>query len=125
MVTERRPHIGRKRIGRLIGWIALLLCAVAAGCSGLPVTGLIYTNVKAPLTRNLDATPMPPHPPQDGRVIEIREPVTGLGISAKIQSNAIGDIAKTCGLKTVYFADQEVFSLLGIWTTQKAIIYGR
>lgn len=33
-------------------------------------------------------------------------------------------IAKANGIETVYFADQEMFSILGIWTSHKVIIYG-
>lgn len=40
-------------------------------------------------------------------------------------SNAIGDIAKKHGIQEVYFADMEVFSILGIWTRRTVRIYGR
>ena len=67
---------------------------------------------------------MPQNIPKDGKIIEIREPISGLGISARLNSNAIGDIARANGMETLYFADQEWFSILGIWTSRKVILYG-
>lgn len=86
--------------------------------------GIIYTRVKFPLTRDLNNTTVPQSIPKYAKIIEIREPITGLGINARLNSNAIGEIAKAHGLKTLYFADQEKFSVLGIWTSTKVILYG-
>ncbi len=86
--------------------------------------GIIYTNIRLPLTVDLHNTPVPVNSPSDGRTLEIREPITGVGLYAKVDSNAIGDIAHNNGMKTLYFADQEQFSILGIWTTVKTILYG-
>ena len=101
-----------------------ILLFVAAGCSTGPLTGMIYTHVRSPLTRDLHNTPVPKNQPGDAKIIEIREPITGLGINARLDSNAIGEIAKAQGLKILYFADQETFSILGIWTSNKVILYG-
>ena len=101
----------------------LILCT---GCSSTgPLPGFIYTNVTYPLTLDLDATPVPQNMPRDAKIIEVREPFSGLGINARLNANAIGEIARTHGLKTLYFADQERFSILGIWTSHKVILYGR
>ncbi len=39
--------------------------------------------------------------------------------------DAIGEIARAHGIETLYFADQELCSILGIWTSHKVILYGR
>lgn len=109
---------------RIIAWGGVLLLLV--GCTTGPMPpGLIFTRVKFPLTRDLHNTPMPQTMPKDAKIVEIREPFTGLGINARLNSNAIGEIAKANGIKTLYFADQEKFSVLGIWTSTKVILYGK
>ncbi len=40
-------------------------------------------------------------------------------------SNAIGDIAKEHGIETVYYADLEELSVLGIWHEYTIHIYGK
>lgn len=105
----------------------LLAAALALGltaCGTGPLVGLVYTDVRLPLTRDLHATPVPSGPPKSKQVIEIKEPITGLGLYARVNSNAIGDIARQNHLKRLYFADQEVFSILGIWKTHRVILYG-
>jgi hypothetical protein len=99
---------------------------VLGGCSSIgPMPGYIYTHITYPLTWDLDATPVPPDMPRDAKIIEIKEPFSGLGINARLNSNAIGEIARAHGLKILYFADQERFSILGIWTSNKVILYGQ
>ncbi len=95
-----------------------------AGCGTGPLVGIVYTHVKLPLTRNMRPTPVPENTPWQGSVVQIKEPVTGLGFYAKVNSNAIGDIAEKNNIKNLYFADQEVFSILGIFTSQKVHLYG-
>jgi hypothetical protein len=106
------------------GTVLVILFLISAGCSTGPLTGMVYTHVRSPLTRDLHNTPVPKARPGDAKIIEIREPITGLGINARLDSNAIGEIAKANGLKVLYFADQETFSILGIWTSNKVILYG-
>jgi hypothetical protein len=106
--------------------IGLMVAVVlVSGCSIGPMSGLIYTRIKYPLTKDLNNTPVPLHAPKDAKIIEIKEPFTGLGINARLSTNAIGELAKMHGMETLYFADQERFSILGIWTHQKVILYGK
>lgn len=117
---------GRPILGR---WPARLALAAAivilSGCSSIaPLPGMIYTHVRYPLTWDLNNTPMPRTVPNDSKIIEIREPITGLGINARVNANAIGEIARSHGIQKLYFADQERFSILGIWTSHKVILYG-
>jgi hypothetical protein len=104
--------------------LATAVMACLSGCGTGPLVGLIYTNVKLPLTEDLKSTPLPAHPPGSDRVIEIKEPFSGLGLYARVSSNALGDIARQYGVDPLYFADQEVFSILGIWKTQRVWLYG-
>ena len=99
------------------------LCSVQ-GCSTGPLPGLIYTHLKYPLTWDLHNTKRPESLPQNAKIIEISEPFTGLSINAKLNSNAIGEIAKAHGIETLYFADQERLRILGIWGFHKIILYG-
>jgi|GEM_PF-1344029 len=110
------------RSARLLVVVALGCCLTACGTG--PLVGLVYTNVKLPLTSDLRATPLPAHPPGSDRVIEIKEPLSGLGLYARVNSNALGDIARKNGVDPLYFADQEVFGILGIWKTRRVFLYG-
>jgi hypothetical protein len=107
-------------------WVLLAMAAMVClcGCGTGPLVGLVYTNVKMPLTEDLKSTPMPAHLPGSDRIIEIKEPFTGLGMYARVNSNALGAIARQNGVDPLYFADQEVFSILGIWKTHRIFLYG-
>jgi hypothetical protein len=110
---------------RISGFLfSMAVVALLGGCGTGPLVGLVYTNVKMPLTRDLKSTPVPAHLPVSDRIIEIKEPFSGLGIYARVSSNALGDIARQNGMDPLYFADQQVFSILGIWKTQRVFLYG-
>jgi hypothetical protein len=103
--------------------MVVLLCLTGCGTAP-PLVGLVYTDVKLPFTQNLNATPVPTAPPASDRIVEIKEPFTGLGLYARVSVNAIGEIALQNGVETLYFADQEVFSILGVWKTHRVFLYG-
>jgi len=87
--------------------------------------GFIFTKIKVPYTKDLNNTPVVEDKNSaDGRITQIKEPISGQGIYVQFNSNAIGDIAKEHGLKKVYFADLEKFSILGIWSYEKICLYG-
>jgi hypothetical protein len=94
------------------------------GCHTHLFKGLIYTRVKIPLTKNLNNTPVAAPSGIGGNIVIIKEPFTGYGIYTEIYSNAIGDIAKKNGLRKVHFADQEIYSILGIWTSSTVYVHG-
>jgi hypothetical protein len=121
METDRPMTIRSTMAGLMLAVAAM---AGLAGCGTGPLVGLVYTNVKMPLTRDLKSTPLPAHPPVSDRIVEIKEPFSGLGMYARVSSNAIGDIARQNGVDPLFFADQEVFSVLGIWKTQRVFLYG-
>jgi len=109
----------------------LLLCLLASGCafpiaSGSDVlTGLVYTRIKVPMSVKLNSTPNEIVIDASGKVIRIKEPITGYGIYAEFNSNAIGDIARQHGVEMIYYADLEIFNVLGIWRHDRVIIYGK
>ena len=85
--------------------------------------GKIFTHVRIPYTIDLHNTPVTDIP-SDGKIIRIKEPVSGYGFYTELNSNAIGEIAKKHGISKVYFADLEIFSVLGVWRHEKLHIYG-
>ncbi|WP_319523188.1 hypothetical protein [uncultured Desulfosarcina sp.] len=115
-----RPTMAKVRFLLLVA--ILIVCL--AGCGTGPLVGLAYTRVRLPLTRDLKAVPLPVHPPGSKRTIEIKEPLTGFGMYARVNSNALGDIARQNGITRLHFADQEVFSILGIYKTHRVILHG-
>lgn len=112
-----------KPLCRLIYALVFFFTLSIAGCGTGPLTGLVFTKVKMPLSFDLNASPSQENN-ASGKIIKIKEPVTGYGIYTELNSNAIGDIAKKHNIRTIYFADKEVFSILGIWSATKVIIYG-
>jgi len=114
----------RLRWWKNFGLLAASLLLLAGCSSSGPLPGLLYTHIKYPLTWDLHDTPVPHASPKDAKIIEIREPISGLGINARLNANAIGEIARANGIRTLYFADQERLSILGIWTFHKVILYG-
>lgn len=74
--------------------------------------GMVYTNVKLPLTEDLNATTVPATPPDSNCVVEVEEPISGAGMDTRVSVNAMGEIALQNGEEALYFADQEVVSIL-------------
>jgi hypothetical protein len=112
------------RKNTVLSFAVLLFFTSLSACANVRPIGIIYSNLRMPLTTDLHNTPVPVNPPNDGRTLEIREPITGVGLYAQVDSNAIGDIARKNGMQSLYFADQRYFSILGIWTTVKTVLYG-
>jgi hypothetical protein len=116
---------------KLTGWacLAALIALVSTGCGAVVknghavLVGAVYTRVKFPLTTDLNQTPAAVDT-GNGKIVRIKEPFSGYGIYAEFNSNAIGEIAKRHGLKTVYYADIERLSILGIWRHDEVIVCG-
>ena len=111
---------------RCLWWPALFVSflMLSACAASPPMIGMLYNHIQQPLTEALHNTPMPAQPLSSGNVLEIREPFTGLGFYGRINSNAMGPIAKEHGLKNLYFADEDYFSLLGVWSLKRVHLYG-
>jgi len=107
----------------------LLFILLLGGCSSLggflggAPSGRIFTHTRVPYTTDLDNTPVT-NIHANGLIIHIEEPVSGYGFYAEFNSNALGDIAKKHGLTKLYFADIEIFDVLGVWHHEKIHLYG-
>lgn len=106
---------------------ATLLIALATGCSsiltGSNPSGRIFMHTCTPLTVDLHNTPVVKKSGH-GSVIHIQEPISGYGVYTELKTNAIGDIARKYNLKTVYWADLEVFNILGVYRWNRVHLYG-
>lgn len=125
--TEEFKVFGMKLTG--CACLAALIAFVSTGCGAVVknghavLVGAVYTRVKFPLTTDLNHTPAAVDT-GGGKIVRIKEPFSGYGIYAEFNSNAIGEIAKRHGLKTVYYADIERLSILGIWRHEVVIVCG-
>lgn len=105
---------------------ALLAASALAGCVGhgsvygLQGTGFLFTHVREPLMENLHNTHVPNGNRSRGTVIE----VAISGVRVNWADNSIGSIARAAGLKTLYYADIQRTSVLGIWKSQTVYLYG-
>lgn len=88
----------------------------------VPPTGFLYTQIKAPLT--IDAVELPAGQRSgQSKASYLFIPFIGLGFS---WGDASLEAAKTNGnLKSVGYADYEVFQILGIYAETKINAYGR
>jgi hypothetical protein len=128
MADDTRP---RNRAGKtgLRFFLALLPVVILAGCTNINrydeaiLKGGLYKRVRVPLTRDLHYAPALGSA-EAGKIIRVTEPFSGYSMYTELDSNAIGDIAERHGLDTVYFADHEIFNVLGIWQHDKVLIYG-
>ena len=97
--------------------LPLLICS---GCT----KGYLYTNTTVPLVTNMNKTPLGTKSVTlDSN--QVKEPLSGIGVSAEWNSRAIGDAAKRAGMTTINFADMHTFSILGgIWKKQTIQVWG-
>ena len=90
------------------------------GCSHVTPRGYIYTHTTKPLDLNLSKTP--------GGGVHRQGNIKHLSVryvDISWDSNAVGDIVKQSGLKTVYSADLEKLSILGLWNQYTVHLYGQ
>lgn len=108
--------------------ITLALSGCVAGSGGVYAVmgeGILFKHTREPLMLNANSTRVSSGNSSSGRVQEIQvQPVR-----VTWDSNAIGDIAKAAGIKTVYYADLEVWRVLDFvfiagWSMQVVHIYG-
>jgi hypothetical protein len=117
-------NAGSFTLSRMALCLVLLFVSLGlAACQIRPI-GLIYTNIRLPLTTDLHNTPVPDLKPGSGQTVEVKEPISGYGFYARVSSRAIGDIARKNGMHRLYFADQQIFSILGIYTSHRTILHG-
>lgn len=101
-------------------WVMLLFSL--GGC--LTSRGLLYTDTIQPLCTDLRGTKLGTKE-ASGSSKKIEIPITRIDVSAEWNSRAIGDIARSHGISTVYGCDSRRQSYaLGIWRKNAVIIYG-
>jgi len=106
-------------------WMLFIGLFLFSGCQQYLLHGVLYTNIKIPLTKNINNTPtLHTATPIQGKIIKLTEPFTGYGLYTEMYSNAIGDIAQKNGIQKIYFADQEIYNVLGIWSSTTIHVYG-
>jgi len=86
--------------------------------------GRIYSDTTAPYSKVFRETPV-----GTKRCVlhdyQIKEPVTGLNISAEWTAERIKSEANKSGIKDIYYIDQRTFSILfGIYKRKSLLIYG-
>lgn len=99
-----------KRAGFGVGFVLLVVAAIAS-------SGCVYTNITAPLDRDLDAT-------QLGSKVGRAESKSVLGLVAWGNAGTQAAAANG-GITTLNHADFEFFSILGIvYARQRTVVYG-
>ncbi len=86
--------------------------------SGWP-PAFIYYHTITPLDVNFEEAPVV----QESEEGDIRH--LHYYVDVRWDSNAIGEIAREQGIDTVYYADLEVLSVLGIWNQYIVHVYGK
>jgi hypothetical protein len=86
--------------------------------------GRIYSDTTVPYSKVFRETPV-----GTKRCVlhdyQIKEPVTGLNISAEWTAERIKSEANKSGIKDIYYIDQRTFSILfGIYKRKSLLIYG-
>lgn len=99
-------------------WLLAALMAILTGCSPY---GYVYHHTTQPLDTSMDQTPTMFGDPQEGDIKHFSYNVVDLSIG----SNGIGEIARTRGIETIYFADIETLRILGIWEQTFVHVYGK
>jgi len=96
----------------------LTILAVALILAGCSPRGFLFTKATMPLDINLSQTPKASHHGQ-GNVKHLH-----YYVDVMWSSNAIGDIARQNGIKTVHYADLETLRILGIYNRYTVHVYG-
>jgi len=104
----------------IITAFALSGCAGKGPVRGIQGTGMIYSHTWQPLMLNSNDTNVSGGNGSKGSVLELQVQAVRVTWS----ENAIGEIAKSSGIDTVYFADLEELRILGFWATHTVHIYG-
>lgn len=102
--------------------LLLTIMVTLSGC------GLIYTHKTVPL--DMDHSQTPACVTENGGRLKhgeknIKHIKYQYYLDIRLFSNAIGDIAEQEGIETLYYADLETFSILGIWNQYTVHVYGK
>ena len=109
--------MARRIFATIVALSALIL--VSSGC----VSGAIYSHTTVPLDVNFESAPQKTdHRGPSWKTLAI--PVYYGRLRFDWGSTAIGDAARRAGIESVYYADLETLSVLGIWTQRTIHVYG-
>jgi len=89
------------------------------------LSGCVYVHTVEPLTVDMDRTSVS-SVEKAGSIQVIAFPYyfTSVGLVAW-GNDAIGEVSKQQGMKEVYYADLEIFSILRIWNQYTVHVYGK
>jgi len=93
--------------------------------SALMLSGCLYTHTREPLTLDMHGTPMTNVEKEGSLKLITFPPFSGDYKLLAWGSAAIGDVAKKEGMREVYYADLEIFSVLKIWNEYTIHVYGK
>lgn len=97
-------------------WLAVLVVILfLAGCSP---RGFLFTKTTMPMDVDFSETPDGSHY-GEGKIKHLH-----YYVDVVWGSNTIGDIARQNGIETIYFADLETLSVLGIFNLYTVRVYG-
>lgn len=106
---------------------ALLATLLLTGCSGLGSSlpqGHLYTNVVQPYSIDFQDSPVgSKHCVLDEH--QLREPVSGYGVSVEWTSGRILAAARAAGISRISYTEMQTLSfLMGIYRRQRLIVHG-
>ncbi len=99
-----------------------LLCAVLL--LSVVISGCVYTHTVQPLTVDMHQTPLA-QVEKYGTIKTIAFPPIFSTNLIAWGSAALGDVAREQGMKEIYFADLEIFSILRIWNEYTVHVFGK
>ena len=104
--------------------LAVAACATPTSMGPGVLRGWGYSQHVLPLTMDLDdVTAVVVH--HCDQTWQAKEPYSGLGFYARGGENGLGHIARKYGVREIYYADVETFSVFGFWEETIVHLYGR
>jgi len=86
--------------------------------------GFVYTDIVRPECTDLRGTTLGTKTARGG-TYKVEIPNSRVDVSAEWSSKAIGDVARSNGISTVYSCDQRTLSILGgLFRKEEIIVYG-
>lgn len=101
-------------------WIGLAAAGVCLLTATACANGFVYRRTVQPLTTDFDRTPVVGCAPGRDDLKQLRYRY----LDFRWEGNGIGRIASDAGFDTIYYADVETLSILGVWTQRWVLVYG-
>lgn len=98
---------------------AFALAIMTSGCLVAPVippTGMIFTDIKAPLDYNMNET-------KNASRSGMSETMSIVGLIA-LGDGSIKAAAQNGGITTIHSADYEYFNIIGVYQRYRTVVYG-